>query len=147
VRAFVQELVLADCDRVIPYCLALLPRQNDVALGAYLEELSRIGYFGHIEAMVPGPRPEHEAALEPRFRAVALQLAEILSNPESRVEVPPVDVDLFRAWVNDMPRQPGVRCREIDCTEEAISLSVYCPAHHYEQIQRTKASCSSSTQA
>ena len=135
IREFVQELVLADCDRIIPHCASLLPLQLHAALASYLEELAARDFLGRVVLIGPGMAAEEQASLRPRFRVVADGLAAYLRHPCAPDDMPPPDADLFWAWLQDRPRRTGVPCREHDCSQDALTLSGFCPYHQYRQIK------------
>jgi hypothetical protein len=131
----VQELVLGESDTIIPHCAAVLPLGCRPALTEYLNILEEKDYFEQIILFGPGLSTDKQRALQPRFRIVATRLKEFLQNPATPSDMPPPDADLFWAWVKEMPRQHGVQCQQPGCTDTAISLSVNCPKHHYEQVK------------
>jgi hypothetical protein len=131
----VQGLVLDDCDRVLVDCARQLPCELYPVLEQYLSALKAKDYFGQIVLIGPGLTSEEQARLQPRWRAVADQLTAFLRQPYKGSEISGTTSDLFWAWLHDAPRQPGVHCRQDGCSEEAIALSIYCPAHHYKSIK------------
>ena len=138
VRELVQALVLGDCDRVLLDCARQLPTEAYPELETYLSELAAKDYSEKVLLIGPGLSDEEQAALKPRFRAVVEQLAEFVRQPHDPADAPADEIDLFWTWLHDVPRQPGVRCRQEGCSEEAISLSAFCPAHHYLCVSQLK---------
>lgn len=132
---FVQELVVAECDSIIPHCASLLPSSLHVPLATYLRQLSESDFRGVVLLFGPGLSKEEQSSLRPRFQAVAQRLNDFVNGPVQPEDMPPSDVDLFWAWLREQPRRGGAACKRPGCPHDAVTASVFCPIHHYEVIK------------
>ncbi|MFO0952151.1 MAG: hypothetical protein U0835_13575 [Isosphaeraceae bacterium] len=141
VRAIIVGLVRAGdgAERVIPPCVAALPLELRDRLRGYVGELATQDYRGWYCVVGTGPSDEELEQLRPQCRAVCEGVERVLreakERPSALDEAAGIEVDVFWALLRDRPTAENPPCRRPGCTALSLNSSIYCPRHHYEEIE------------
>lgn len=140
IPALLHKAALADADRVIPHCLALLPIEARPHVETCVDRLVTSDYRENLVLYLgPGPSEEERAWLRLRNRAVAekvvdhYQLLGDRADPPEGLAVP--EVDLFWELLRGLRTDEGLTCQAARCDLPQVCVSVFCARHHYEQIE------------
>jgi hypothetical protein len=142
VPGLIHEIALADADRVIPHCLALLPGEARHHVEACVDRLESSDYRTDLVLYLgPGLSEEDKAWLRPRYRVVCGRIIEYYrqfsdrAGPPEELAVP--EVDRFWETLRGMRSEGGPKCRTEGCDEPTLRVSGFCARHHYENIEGT----------
>jgi hypothetical protein len=140
VPGLIHEFALADADRVVPHCLALLPGEARPHVEACVDRLVSSDYQIDLVLYVgPGLSDGTKAWLRPRYGAVSGGIIEYYRRYGNRAEPPEElavpEVDHFWETLRGMRSDGGPECRTEGCDEPTVRVSVFCARHHYENIE------------
>lgn len=139
VHALVRRLVFSEADRIIPYCVGVIPEEARPKLADCVEGLSASGDRDRLLTFAIGSRAVREEAATPRFHAVAEAIRSFLDElnrrPAVLSEMAIPDEDPFWVHLRQRPTAGRPSCRCPGCGEISIDMSVLCARHYYESIK------------
>jgi hypothetical protein len=142
--SLVFELARWGSDRIIPYCLAVLPREVRPAIERLADEMAASGFRRDPVGFVGrGPSPEVWAAIRRRYRPVVKGIRafyrELDERPDLLESLAVPEVDIFWVTLKEIGPVEGEICRSEGCDRPRVRVSVFCDRHHYEQIAKKAA--------